>query len=78
VKPSEIRDKTDEELVELEKELRDQLVQLKVAEVTRRSGTNSSQFGRLRKDIARVQTVISERARGTHPGVGVTESEAQG
>jgi large subunit ribosomal protein L29 len=64
VKTSEIRDKNDEELVELEKELRDQLIQLKVAQVTRRSGTNTSQFGRLRKDIARVQTVMGERARG--------------
>jgi large subunit ribosomal protein L29 len=64
VKPSEIRDKTDDELRALETELRDKLVQLKVAQVTRRTATNTAQFGRIRKDIARVKTILAERGHG--------------
>jgi large subunit ribosomal protein L29 len=61
VKPSEIRDKTEDELVELEKELRDQLVKLNVARATQRQ-RNNAQFGRIRKDIARVLTIRTQRA----------------
>jgi large subunit ribosomal protein L29 len=60
VKPSEIRDKTDDELVELEKELRDRLVKLNVARATQRQ-RNNAQFGRVRKDIARVLTIRQQR-----------------
>jgi large subunit ribosomal protein L29 len=60
VKPSEIRDKTVDELVELEKELRDQLVKLNVARATQRQ-RNNAQFGRIRKDIARVLTIRTQR-----------------
>jgi len=63
VKPSEIRDRTDEELRELETQLRDQLLKLHVAKATQRA-KNHSQFARVRKDIARVQTVLSERRLG--------------
>jgi large subunit ribosomal protein L29 len=62
VKPSEIRDKNDEELTELDKELRDQLVKLAVANATQRN-RNNAQFSRIRKDIARVNTIRNERAR---------------
>jgi large subunit ribosomal protein L29 len=60
VKPTEIRDKNDEELVELEKELRDQLVKLNVARATQRN-RNNAQFARVRKDIARVLTIRRQR-----------------
>jgi large subunit ribosomal protein L29 len=60
VKPSEIRDKTDDELAELEKELRDRLVKLNVARATQRQ-RNNAQFGRIRKDIARVLTIRTQR-----------------
>ena len=63
MKPSEIRDKNDEELAELETELQDQLVKLKVAQATQRS-VNTATFSRIRRDIARVKTVQTERARG--------------
>ena len=59
----EIRERSDEELVELERDLRDQLVRLSVAKATQRL-TNTSQFSRIRRDIARVKTIQSERARG--------------
>jgi large subunit ribosomal protein L29 len=60
MKPSEVRDKTDEELVELEKQLRDQLVKLAVVKATQRM-RNTAQIGRLKKDIARIKTVQTER-----------------
>ena len=60
MKPTEIRDKNDEELVELEKELRDQLVKLNVARATQRN-RNNAQFARVRKDIARVLTIRRQR-----------------
>lgn len=61
MKPSEIRDRSDEELVELEKSLRDQLVKLSVARATQRA-RDTSQAARIRRDIARVQTIARERA----------------
>lgn len=63
MKPNEIRDKTDEELLELEGELRDKLIKLQVARATQRA-TNTAQFRSIKKDIARVKTIIHERKLG--------------
>lgn len=63
MKVSEIRDKSADELVELERELRDQIVKIEVARATQRA-TNTAQLGRLRKDIARIKTVQRERELG--------------
>lgn len=63
MKPSEIRDKTDEELRQLEVELRDKLIKLEVARATQRSA-NTAQFAVIKKDIARIKTIAHERARG--------------
>jgi large subunit ribosomal protein L29 len=63
MKPSELRDKTDEELAELETELRDRLVKLQVARATSRT-SNTSEFPRIRRDIARIKTIQHERATG--------------
>jgi large subunit ribosomal protein L29 len=60
VKPSEIRDKSDEELATLEKSLRDQLVKLSIAKATQRM-RNSAQLGRIKRDIARIKTIQTER-----------------
>jgi large subunit ribosomal protein L29 len=60
MKPSELRDRTDEELNELESELRDQLVKLNVARATQRA-RNTAQFSRIRRDIARIKTILRER-----------------
>jgi large subunit ribosomal protein L29 len=70
VKPSEIRDKSDDELRELEGELRDQLVKLSVAKATQRAH-NTAQFSRIKKDIARVKTILRER----ELGLGGTDSK---
>lgn len=67
MKPGEIRDKNETELAELETELRDQLVKLRVAQATQRN-TNGAQFARIRKDIARVKTVQKERSMGVTQG----------
>jgi ribosomal protein L29 len=67
VKPSEIRDKNDEELALLEKELRDQLVKLNVARATQRN-RNNAQFARVRQDIARVLTVRRQRQGAAQEG----------
>jgi large subunit ribosomal protein L29 len=72
VKPSELRDKNDEELVELEGELRDQLVKLSVAKATQRAH-NTAQFARIKKDIARVKTILHER----QLGLGAAQKEAE-
>ncbi|MEM9461788.1 MAG: 50S ribosomal protein L29 [Myxococcota bacterium] len=63
MKPSELRDKTNEELQELEVELRDKLIKLQVARATQRNA-NTAQFSIIKKDIARVKTIVHERARG--------------
>jgi len=63
VKTSEIRDKSDEELVALETELRDKLIKLEVARATQRA-VNTAQFSRIKKDIARVKTIQHERKLG--------------
>jgi large subunit ribosomal protein L29 len=63
MKTSELRDKTDEELRELEGTLRDRLLKLQIARATSRV-TNTSEFPRVRRDIARIQTILTERATG--------------
>jgi large subunit ribosomal protein L29 len=67
VKTSEMRDKSPEQLVELEKQLRDQLVRLGVLKATQRP-TNSAQFSALRRDIARIKTIAHERALASKAG----------
>jgi large subunit ribosomal protein L29 len=67
VKPSELRDKSDDELVTLEKELRDQLVKLSIARATQRM-RNHSQLGKIKRDIARIKTIVRERQLGLAGG----------
>lgn len=63
MKPSELRDKTDEELRELEGELRDKLIKIQVARATQRT-TDTAQIPGIRKDIARIKTILHERKLG--------------
>ncbi|MBC8073203.1 MAG: 50S ribosomal protein L29 [Deltaproteobacteria bacterium] len=69
MKPSEIRDKNDEELVTLEKDLRDQLVKLGIARATQRL-RNSAQLGGIKRDIARIKTIQHERVLGLQESQG--------
>ena len=63
MKPSELRDKSDEILVEVQKDLREQIIKLRVAGATSRR-VSTAQFSQLRKDVARIQTILNERKRG--------------
>lgn len=67
MKTSELRDKTDDELRELEGELRDRLIKLQVARATQRA-TDTGLFPQVRKDIARIKTILNERKLGLTPG----------
>lgn len=63
MKASELRERNETELGELEDQLRDQLLRLSVAKATQRA-TNLAQFSRLRRDIARIKTIQRERELG--------------
>jgi large subunit ribosomal protein L29 len=63
MKTSELRDKTDLELRELETSLRDRLLKLQIAKATSRA-SNTSEFPRVRREIARINTILHERATG--------------
>jgi large subunit ribosomal protein L29 len=63
VKTAELREKTVEQLAELENQLRDQLIRLGVLKATQRS-SNTAQFGEVRRDIARIKTIVRERELG--------------
>ena len=63
MKSTEIREKSDAELAELEIQIREQLLQLHVAKATQRAN-NVAHFANLRRDIARIKTIQSERKRG--------------
>ncbi len=67
MKVSEIRDKSDDELLELEKDLRDKLIQLRVAQATQRT-TNTAHSRFIKRDIARIKTIAHERALGLAQG----------
>ncbi len=63
MKPSELRDKDADELVELDKELREKLVRLRVAKASAKN-VSTAQIGEVRRDIARIKTIQTERQRG--------------
>ena len=60
MKTLELREKSPEQLVDLEKSLRDQIIRLGVLKATQRP-TNSAQFSVLRREIARIKTIARER-----------------
>jgi len=66
MKTSELRDKTDDELRELEGELRDKLIKLQVARATQRAA-NTAHFPVIKRDIARIKTILHERVLGLAP-----------
>lgn len=63
MKPSELRDKDDAELADLDKELRDKLVRLRIAKAANKA-VNQMEFPRIRRDIARINTILTERKLG--------------
>ena len=63
MKAAELKQKNDQELVELEASLRGQLLKTRVAQATARQ-VNPSMFSRLRRDIARIKTIQTQRSQG--------------
>ena len=63
MKPAEIRERTDEELTTLSRQLQEDLYKLRVQKATNQlEDTNAPR--RLKKDLARVQTVLNARNKG--------------
>lgn len=63
MKTSELRDKTDDELRELANSLRERMLKLQIARATSRAN-NTAEFPRVRREIARINTILHERATG--------------
>jgi large subunit ribosomal protein L29 len=63
MKAKELREKTDEQLVELEIQLRSDLLRARIARATSRA-VSPSRFSDLRRTIARVKTLQTERSKG--------------
>ncbi len=63
MKPAEIRERTDEELTTLSRQLQEDLYKLRVQKATNQlEDTNAPR--RVKKDLARVQTVLNARKQG--------------
>lgn len=62
MRASELRHKTDDELTDLDKELSEQLFALRLQKVTGQL-ENPSRIGEVRRDLARVLTVMNEKKR---------------
>lgn len=67
MKSNELREKTTEDLQELAQTLRKGLFNLRFRGATDRV-ENSAEFSRTRRDIARILTILRERAAGAKPG----------
>jgi len=61
MKPAEIRDMTEEELEHKELELREELFNLRIQHATGQL-ENFSRIGHVKKDIARILTILQARA----------------
>lgn len=63
MKPSELRDKTQDELRDLERSLRERLLKERMAVAAQRP-VKPSEIRSLRRDIARIQTILRARELG--------------
>ena len=61
MKASEVRERTTDDLVNLEKELQRDLFKARLGNSTNQLESTAT-IGALRRDIARVKTILSERA----------------
>ena len=60
MKASELRDKSNADLLQLEKDLRDQLIRMRVSQATSRR-VSTAMFSNVRRDIARIKTILTQR-----------------
>lgn len=63
MKPSEIREKTDDELVKLEKDLREEFFRIRIKQSTGQTD-KTHRLKEIRKDIARLLTIKGEKEAG--------------
>jgi large subunit ribosomal protein L29 len=59
--PKDLRNLTDNELQDKYLSLKDEIFQLKIQQLTHQKVANPMRFGIIRKDIARIQTLVNER-----------------
>ena len=64
MKASELRDKSKEDLLQMEKDLRDQLIRMRVSQATSRR-VSTAMFSSVRRDIARIKTILTQRESAT-------------
>ena len=64
MKASELRDKSKEDLLQLEKDLRDQIVRMRVSQAPSRR-VSTAMFSSVRRDIARIKTILTQRDSAT-------------
>lgn len=62
MKAADLRDKSDQELADLENQLRDELFRLRMKHFTGQL-QNVSELKERKRDIARIQTILNERAK---------------
>jgi large subunit ribosomal protein L29 len=67
VKAKELRDRTDEALKELEKTLQAEIFQARFKNFTNRLNDTASII-RTRRDLARIKTILTQRARAAAEG----------
>ncbi len=67
MKAKELRDRTDEALQELEKTLQSEIFQARFKNFTNRLNDTAS-VKRQRRDLARVKTILSQRAKAATEG----------
>jgi large subunit ribosomal protein L29 len=67
VKPADIRERTDAELRELEAELKEKLWKSRFQNFTNQLDDTAS-IKNIRRDIARVKTILTQRARTAQEG----------
>jgi large subunit ribosomal protein L29 len=67
MKAKELRDRTDEALRELEKSIQAEIFQARFKNFTNRLNDTAS-VKRLRRDVARIKTILTQRARAASEG----------
>lgn len=67
MKPADIRERTDAELLELETELKEKLWKARFQNFTNQLDDTAS-IKKIRRDIARVKTILTQRERAAQEG----------
>ena len=77
MKPKELREKTESELKELERDLQRDIWKTRFENFTNQLD-DTAKIGRLRKDLARVKTILTERTSVAAPVSGGADNATAG